>query len=76
MLIHDDILPVHCIMIPWRGQSIIRALIGYAGSTPVADHFNNITHRHLISVDRLILMEGKVYPIFKMMSVSALVVEP
>ena len=76
MLIHDDVLPVHGIVLPRRGQSIVWSLIGYTGCPPVADHLNNITHRHLVAVYGFLVMEGKVYPIFEMMLVSALVMKP
>ena len=61
-----------------RGIGVFLLLIHPAGGDAVTEHLRHILHRHLAAADegRSVLAPAVVDPIFKMVAVAALVVEP
>lgn len=76
IIIHDQMLSGDHIMLPGRSRCIITSLISNTGRSSVTHHLHDIPHGHTIAVNSSIVEGGIIYPVFKMMSVSAFMMKP
>src|SRR5699024_2322724 len=74
--VEDQMVPAAVVVFPRAGVGIAVAHIVLAGGDTVADHFRHIPRGHPHTAQRMVAGGRVVDPVFQMVPVAALVVQP